>query len=236
MKNTKNHRLSESDKSILSHSILLVVVLGALFFLWNTKFIYPLKILTVFFHESSHAIMTVVTGGEVVELEVNQFQGGHVISRGGNRFLTLSAGYLGSLLWGALIYLIAAKTRKDKQAMSLLGSIMIVIALLIIRNTFGFLFTVGTGLVLIVLGIRAPEKINDVILRVIGLSSMVYVPLDIFSDTISRSHLMSDARMLAREFGGFTMMWGGVWIALSLVIFWFTIKWSVSSSSGRRAE
>ncbi len=229
MEKTQKPRLNKKDKALLSHTVLLIIVLGALFFLWNTRIIYPLKLLTVFFHESSHAIMTVATGGDVIELEVNQFQGGHVISRGGNRFLTLSAGYLGSLLWGALIYLIAAKTRKDKQAMFILGCIMIIIALMVVRNTFGFFFAVGTGLVLIVLGIRAPEKINDVILRVIGLASMVYVPLDIFSDTISRSHLMSDARMLAQEFGGFTMMWGALWIALSLIIFWFTIKWSVAS-------
>ena len=47
--------------------------------------------------------------------------------------------------------------------------------------------------------------------------SMIYVPLDILSDTIFRSELRSDARMLAEEFGGATVMWGGVWLVLSLV-------------------
>ena len=57
---------------------------------------------------------------------------------------------------------------------------------------------------------------------------MAYVPLDIWSDTISRSHLRSDARMLAEEFGGFTLMWGGIWMAISLMAIVWVIRTSLS--------
>ena len=80
-------------------------IVVVVFIFWSSPVLYPLKLLVVFFHESSHAIMTVLTGGEVKELMLSPEQGGHVMSKGGNRFLTLSAGYLGSLMWGIIIYL-----------------------------------------------------------------------------------------------------------------------------------
>jgi len=39
------------------------------------------------------------------------------------------------------------------------------------------------------------EGLNDFLLRLIGLTSMVYVPHDIYSDTIAHSSMLSDARM-----------------------------------------
>lgn len=209
----------------------LIATVAAIFFFWHHPPLYPLKVLIVFFHESSHAIATVATGGEVVELVVNRHQGGHVVSRGGSRFLTLTAGYLGSLIWGTLIYLVAARTRKDALAMTLLGGLIITIAALFVRNLFGLAFSAGAGVAMILLGIWAGERVNDFILKLIGLTSMVYVPLDIYSDTISRSHLRSDAWMLAEEFGGTTIMWGGLWILASVIIIFFSLKWGLKSNT-----
>ncbi len=214
----------------MKQTITLVAAVAAIFFFWHHLLIYPLKILVVFFHESSHAIATVLTGGRVTELVISQDQGGHVISRGGSRFLVLTAGYLGSLICGAVIYLAAARTRKDAAAMFFLGCLTIAIALFFVRNLFGFAFSAATGVVMILLGARAGEKINDFILQLIGLTSMIYVPMDIYSDTISRSHLQSDARMLAQEFGGSTLMWGGLWIMLSAILIVFSLKWGLKTS------
>ena len=212
----------------MKQNLYLALVLPFVVFFWDSIAMYPLKLLVVFFHESSHAITTVATGGTVKELVVTQFQGGHVLSMGGSRFLTLSSGYLGSLIWGAVIYLVAVKTRKDRGAMLFLGCLIIGIALMFVRNTFGFGFSMATGVVMAVLGLKAGEQVNDFILRLIGMTSMIYAPLDIFSDTISRSHLRSDARMLAEEFGGTTIMWGGIWIVISLVIILMTIRWGMT--------
>jgi len=43
----------------------LLITLVAILFLWNTWVVYPLKILVVFFHELSHGLMAVVTGGSI---------------------------------------------------------------------------------------------------------------------------------------------------------------------------
>ncbi len=220
----------------MKQSFFLILLLIAIIFFWNHIILYPLKVLVVFFHESSHALTTILTGGRVEGLVVNANQGGHVVSIGGSRFLTLSAGYLGSLAWGAAIYLVAVKTRMDKAAMIILGALILGIAILFGRNLFGIAFCFVSGLIMIVLGLKASEKVNDFILRLIGLTSMIYVPLDIYSDTIARSHMRSDARMLAEEFGGATLMWGGLWLAASGVVIIFSLWWGSKDGASPRPK
>lgn len=206
----------------------LLAIVTAIFIFWSYPVLYPLKLLVVFFHESSHALVTVLTGGEVLELMLNAQQGGHVISMGGNRFLTLSSGYLGSLVWGITIYLLAVRTRFDKPLMGALGASIIGMAFFFSSESFAMTFSIVVGVAMMASAYFVPMKINDMILRVIGLTSMLYAPLDIYSDTIQRSHLRSDAFMLAEEIGGSTMLWGGIWISISVVLLALTLYVSLT--------
>lgn len=216
--------------------VILTGLIVAIFLLWNYPVMYPLKLLVVFFHESSHALMTVATGGSVDSLVIDPMQGGYVISVGGNRFLTLSAGYLGSLIWGVVIYLIAVRTQLDKAMMILLGVVIIAIAAFFIRDMFALAFAGVTGVALILMGWKLPVDINDLVLRVIGMTNMIYVPFDIYSDTIARSELRSDAFMLAAEFGGATWLWGGVWLIVSLVLVAITLVLGLRSRSVKQSS
>jgi hypothetical protein len=216
--------------------LILAAVVAAVFFLWEYPILYPLKLLVVFFHESSHALMTVATGGSVQELVLSPMQGGYVVSVGGNRFLTLSVGYLGSLLWGVVIYLIAVRTQLEKAMMILLGAIVIAIAVAFSRELFALGFAVTTGVVLILMGWKVPIEINDLVLRVVGMSNMIYVPIDIYSDTIARSELRSDAFMLAEEFGGATWLWGAGWLVISLIMLALTVWISLSGADSKSAD
>jgi hypothetical protein len=209
----------------------LLVLTAAVFVLWQTPAVVPLKILIVFFHEVSHVIATFLTGGEVVSLSISPNQGGLVVSRGGNRFVTLSAGYLGSLLIGVGLLLGATRTKADRKIMASCGIITLVIAGLYIREFFAFGFALGTGVGMLLMARYLGHNANDLVLRVIGLASIIYVPYDIFSDTIARSSLRSDARMLAEEFGGTTMMWGGVWLIISLVVIGWCLRYGLGRSS-----
>jgi hypothetical protein len=209
----------------VAYLALLLVLVGAF---WNTWLLYPLKLLVVFFHEASHALTTLLTGGAVKELVIIPAQGGHVISMGGNRFLALSSGYLGSLLWGGLVYLLAVTTRKDRGVMLCLAIFILCITLYTMSpftNSFGFFFCLMTGLFMVFSARKLSHGFNDFVLRLVGLTSMVYAPLDIISDTLVRSELRSDARMLAEEFGGTTVFWGTLWVLLSLFFVGWIIRW-----------
>lgn len=74
----------------------------------------PLKILVVFLHELSHAMTAVFTGGDIISISVSPAEGGEAWTRGGSRFLTLSAGYLGSLLIGLALLWVALRTNLDR--------------------------------------------------------------------------------------------------------------------------
>ncbi len=200
--------------------------------LWQTPVVLPLKLLVVFFHESSHALAALLTGGSVESISINPRQGGVTVTRGGNLFALLSAGYLGSLAIGVAILLIALRTHWDRALMAALGGLALLIAALYLRDPFALAFGVGTGLVLLGMAWALPHDAVDLVLRLIGLASMIYVPRDIFDDTIRRAGEASDAAALARAFGGTAMLWGALWLLIALA----AISASLRRGLGQRSN
>lgn len=208
--------------------------MALVFALWSTPAVIPLKLLIVFLHEVSHALATLATGGSVISLTVTPDQGGAVLSLGGNRFAILNAGYVGSLLIGVLLFLVAVRTHLDRAMLGLLGALLLAVTMLYVRDLFALAFGLATGAAMLAAAWYLSRNINDLALRVIGLASMVYVPYDIFSDTIARTHLQSDAWMLADEFGGPTILWGGLWLVLSILAIGVSLRHGLGSDSDIR--
>jgi hypothetical protein len=192
---------------------------GVLWYFWESPVVYPLKIFVVLLHEWSHAVALMATGGTLERIVLDPQQGGATFGVGGSAFLTLSAGYLGSLLWGALLVLGAQAGRVRPQLVTgVLGGAVVALTLLYVRSFFG----VGFGLLFgtaLVLGARyVPALWNRRVLLTLGLTSCLYAILDIKSDVIERPELRSDARMLAELTGIPTLVWGFAWIAVALFI------------------
>ena len=185
---------------------------------WDTQLLTPLKILVVFFHEGSHALATILTGGSVLAMHIVANQGGEVQSVGGWPIVIISAGYLGSLLWGALILILAARSSADRWIMAMLGIGMLCLTAFYVRNLYGLVFGLLGGFSALASAKFISAWINDLILKLIGVVTMLYVPMDIFSDTLARSELRSDARILAEYLGGTTMIWGALWLLVSAVV------------------
>ncbi len=209
----------------------LLILMALIFTFWRSEPLQPLRVLIVFLHEFSHAAVLILTGGDVVSFTITSNEGGLVMGRGGSRFLTLTAGYLGSLVIGVAFLLIAVRSKWDRVALGTFGAVLLGIAALYIRDAYALIFTVIAGSAMLAIARFLPAQVSDMILRIIGLSSMIYVPFDIFSDTISRAHLRSDARMLAEEFGGTTILWGGLWLIISLVIIAYSLRHGLGETS-----
>ena len=108
---------------------------AALWYFWYTPAVYPLKIFVVFLHELSHALALWGTGGQVESITLNAMQGGATYGRGGIPFVTLSAGYLGSLGLGALLVMGAyGKRVQPPVLMGIVGGLMIALTILFIRS------------------------------------------------------------------------------------------------------
>ena len=197
--------------------LLIVLVLA----LWNTPLLLPLRILVVLFHEISHGLAAILTGGSIESLTVSTDEGGLAVTRGGSRFWILSAGYLGSLVCGVVLFLAALWGRTDRVTLGLLGLLLLLITALYLRGLFAIVFGLATGIACLAIARFLSHPVNDLVLRIIGLTSMVYVPRDIISDTIARAHLRSDAYMLGLEFAGGAIFWGVLWLILSF----FVIAW-----------
>lgn len=192
--------------------------------MWDSVLVFPFKILTVFFHELSHGIAAVVTGGSVEGISLSTDQSGFCITRGGSLWLILTAGYLGSLAWGSALLLAAARTRHDRVITQALGIGMLVITILYVRSLFGFLFCGAFGAALLYLGRNGSELFCDQFLRYLGLTSCYYVLIDIKSDLIDRSIPVSDAYRLAEMWHLPAVLVGICWLGLALFISWKTIR------------
>ena len=202
--------------------ILAGMFLIALIF-WNTIFIYPIKLFVVILHEFSHGLAAILTGGSIVKIEVDQRIGGVCYTRGGSLFIVASAGYLGSILWGGLILIIASRTKHDKILGMAIGGLLILLSILYIRNLFGFLFTAGFGAALAAISYFASNHIVDMLMKFLGMTSCLYVLIDIKEDLIQRTNIGSDADAIAQLLGAqaLSLPIGIFWILLALAAFAF---------------
>ncbi len=192
---------------------------GLLWLLWHTPIVYPLKVFVVFLHEISHGIAAVATGGSIQAITLNPRLGGACYCPGGNAFITLSAGYLGSLAWGGLI--LETARRAGRNAGRLTGAIGVgvaVLTLLFVRGLFGLAFGLTFGTALVLAGRYLKAAHNRTLLTVLGLTSCLYAILDIKGDVLDRPHLRSDARMLAELTGIPTVAWGVLWISVAVAV------------------
>ena len=208
---------------------------GVLWLMWNSWPVYPIKLFVVLLHEASHGIMAVVTGGSIREISVNPMQGGFCRCPGGNAFLTLSAGYLGSALWGAGFLIVArGATRLVRVVMGAVGVLILALSVFYTRSLFAMAFGLVSGGLLLALARFFGTGVNQLVLTVLGMTSCLYTVLDIKSDVLDRPELRSDARMLAELTGIPTVVWGTLWIALAGAVIWFLIRKEISHTGGSR--
>lgn len=186
--------------------------------LWDTPLLYPFQLFVVFLHEISHGLAAVATGGTIRSIGLTPGQGGYCDCPGGSAFITLSAGYLGSLAWGALLLEVAHRGGQRIPAVVVaMGALVLAITLLTVRTLYGMIFGILFGAALVGMGRRASVGANRLLLTGMGLTSALYAILDIRSDVLDRPHLPSDAAMLADLTGIPTLAWGFLWIGIALL-------------------
>lgn len=197
----------------------------ALFFLWDTAVLYPLRLFVVLLHEASHAVAAVATGGRVDSILITPDEGGLCYCPGGDAFLTLSAGYLGSLGWGALIFWAGfRKGAWGRGLAAVIGLGVLALSVLYLRHPFGLAFGLAMGAGLLAAARWLSAAANGWALAALGLTSVFYAILDIKSDVLDRPHLPSDAAMLAELTGVPTVVWGLLWTAAALGVAWALLR------------
>jgi hypothetical protein len=201
----------------------ITIALLALVF-WDSAAVYPLRVFVVFLHEISHGLAAALTGGRIVAIGLTFDEGGVCVTAGGSRFLILNAGYLGSLLWGALFLVLSARTRASREIVGLVGAFVLVVTLLYVRSLFGFVYGLLAGAALVACAVKLPRDLADDLLQTIGVVSCLYAVWDIGSDVVSRDVAGSDASALGLLTGIPGILWGFLWIGLSLATVFFALR------------
>ncbi|MCH2037496.1 MAG: M50 family metallopeptidase [Rickettsiales bacterium] len=136
----------------------------------------PFLWMMTFFHEISHGLAALVTGGSVKRIELNLDGSGLCVYAGGIRFIVAIAGYLGAVLCGMAIYMSASsmdKKRADHIAI-FLTVLVVVSAVLWARDLVTWIIMIIMSVVLISVVKLKNSVIDQFLMKFIG----IYVLLD----------------------------------------------------------
>lgn len=187
--------------------------------LWTTPWVAPLRLLMVLLHEVSHGLAALATGGGIREIVVTLDEGGWCACPGGNAFVTLSAGYLGSLAWGAALLAAApAGRRTSRLVLGGTGALLLAFAVLHVGGATALALAGAGGAALLAASLKLGRVGRAAVLAFLGLTSSLYAVLDVKSDVLERPGAPSDAAALAELTGIPTLVWGVAWIAVSLAV------------------
>lgn len=207
-------------------------MVAAALVLWNTFLLYPIKLFVVMLHELSHGLMAELFGGDIVNIQIDYRVGGYcrytVPDSYLGRFMIASAGYLGSLFWGALILLAAVYTDKDRYISLGIGIVLLFLSWFVIKTGewFGIVMTVGFALFMLASARYLSDTFHDYFLKFVGLTSCLYVIIDIKDDLIDRTGIGSDADAIAEMTGVPSIMVGIVWFFLAALVIYYTLKYT----------
>lgn len=226
------------------------LILAIILVLWNTLIIKPLKLFTVFLHELGHAFMAVIFGHGIERIVINPNESGMTLAyakNGFSSFVIANGGYIGSVFFAILI-LYFGKSAIKQYVPGVLAIILLAVSVRFSGISFTLLFSaIFAGFVLILYMLKS-DKLNSIVLEIVGISSLAYAVYDTFVDTVliqingvlnflsifrsislfgfpeGKSYeTVSDAVQLSRMTGIPSIFWGVLWLAVSIFATYFFI-------------
>ena len=186
---------------------------------------WPFTWIQTFFHEISHGLAAILTGGSVSHIEIHLRGSGLCYTSGGVRFVVASAGYLGASLFGVLLILsVAIFSHRQSSILAValacltLGSLLLWARDLI---TIIILLCITAVCLLPIKNNWHPKAIH-ILLQFIGC----YVLLDAIKSPLwlidGRS--LGDGATLAQLTFVPELIWVALWEICALTCVWFVWK------------
>jgi len=198
-----------------------ILVIGILWHVPVLNYIlYPFKLLTVGFHEMSHAFAGVLTCARIHSIELDPDEGGTTRMSGGIPLITLPAGYLGSSFIGACLIACGFDINASKVATIVMGAFFIFTLWWARKQLLPWLLILGmSGLIVAFWFIKNGVALRFLVLF-IGVMSDMYVLWDVIDDTIARKVNTSDAAQYAKICGCCpSQVWGVIWLIQAFAFF-----------------
>jgi len=177
------------------------------------KILYPLTLLVTFLHEFGHAFGALITGGEVDSIQINQDGSGWTKTIGGSRPVVIMGGYLGSAIFGNILFYIGARLHKwVKPAIVVLCASMLITGLIWYNSMFTTGILILFSAVILLMGFKT--NFGREILMFIGLVSIIYIIQDFNVGP------KSDLEAYAKEMVFIpSFMWMYIWLGIVIVLF-----------------
>lgn len=197
--------------------------------LWNVPqldfILYPVRLFVTFVHESGHGLAAILTGGHFENFRVDPNTAGVALTSGGWRWLVLPAGYLGSALFGALLFYIT-NTVPYPRTISLVLAILVAAITLLFTDLLSTAWLVGLGgaLVLLALWRYADRSVNLLVLDVLAMLTGLNVVLDLVAlithSDAAMGVLLNDAAAFSRDVAPVlpATVWAVLWTVIAVVM------------------
>jgi Peptidase M50B-like len=219
-----------ANNILLRIFIILIIYLGLRFLggAYGQMILYPITILVTFLHELGHALGALLTGGEVLSIEINSDGSGMTTSRGGSRAITLMGGYIGSAILGNVLFFIGAKNGLwAKIGLNMLAAVMVIVGFI----WFGGLYSTGFLLVfaLVLFFIANKTMFDREVLMFLGLACLFHIVQDF------RVGPGSDLEMYAEIFVVIPKaVWMYFWLAIVVILCLFNMRLVLRSALNER--
>jgi hypothetical protein len=224
--------------------ILALAAMGIVFVLWNIPqldfILYPFRLFVTFVHEAGHGLAAILTGGRFEGFEVFSSGAGQALTFGGSRAIILPAGYLGAALFGAVLFYLVNTVPYPRIISRVLGVALIIFSLLFSRFiSADFIISVAplvglmSGLLLFLIGQRANNDVNILVLSVLAILTGMNAVLDLAylvqNTSASLGALRNDAAAFSQEItpGIPTVIWAAVWSLAALAMLGISIWYSI---------
>jgi hypothetical protein len=191
----------------------------------------PFKWLESYFHEVSHGIGALMTGGSVSHIQLFPNGAGLCFTQGGSATVIAFAGYFGAAIWGWLIFSLATSSIKVRYSLGFLGFSVLISLMFWARDllTIAILFSL---LVLFLLPLKLPHWASlQSLLRMVGL--MIILNAMASPTVLLGMSEQGDAVKLASLTWVPAWIWVMAWLSSSATMLWFSWS-SVSGHSQRR--
>lgn len=200
--------------------IILAIYFGLRYFggEMGRQILYPVILLVTFLHELGHAVGAWITGGTVEDIIVNKDGSGLTRSIGGSHPIILMGGYIGSAIFGNILFLIGSRFKiLVKPILFILAMVMIGIGFFLYSSMFttGFLALFSLFLLFVIWKTNWGREI----LMFLGLASILYIIQDFnvgpSSDLAKYAEIM---KVLPAD------VWMYLWLFVALLLFFTNLR------------
>jgi hypothetical protein len=234
------YKLAEDARPQVKLLLIATVVTIAFWFIPYTEYlVYPIRLFVTFIHESSHAIVAVLTGGAVQSLTIAADGSGLTYSAGTSligALFTSSAGYLGTTFFGVLLLFLMRRNVSSHKVLFSLGAFVGLMTLVFTvvcpaLNLFSLnvpfsslAFTLVVGLALAVglcaLALYGSTRVANWAIAFLAIQCLLNAISDLktvlfINAPLGGSDIQNDASNMAAATGIPGFLWVVIWIAIA---------------------